>query len=249
MISVPKIINFPEALSSNTMAMNLAQHEKLKEGTIINVLNQTQGKGQGKHSWHSLASQNLTFSMILYPEFLSFSNQFYLSKTVAVAVAEFVNTFIEDVFIKWPNDIYIKDKKTAGILIENNINGNKMNISIIGIGININQTLFPKEILNPTSIAIETHKEYNTKFLLIKLQKHILKWYLYLKNAEYEKINKAYHKQLFGKNETCHFSKDDQLFKAKILNVDTQGLLHIDINGEEKKYAVGEIILKGKKTH
>ncbi len=247
MICLPPIITLPEATSSNTIAMSMAREESIQEGTIINVLHQTQGKGQGNHLWHSLASQNLTFSMILYPEFLSVSEQFMLSKTIAVAIASFVNSSIDNVYIKWPNDIYVNEKKISGILIENLITGNKISCSIIGIGININQVAFPKEIQNPTSLSLETKKEYNVNTLLLSLQKKLLHWYSLLKQEKYKIISTSYHKRLLGKNEIGYFLKNDSLFEAKLLCVDDKGFLHLNVHGKEQMYAVGEILYESKK--
>jgi BirA family biotin operon repressor/biotin-[acetyl-CoA-carboxylase] ligase len=133
------IFKMDKAASSNNEAMLLAKQKEIPEGTIVWVLNQTKGRGQGNKKWHSNPNENLTFSVLLKPSFLPMEKQFVLSKMVAVAVAKVVSSFCSDTFIKWPNDIYVKNNKIAGILIENSIQGQKMYHSVVGIGININQ--------------------------------------------------------------------------------------------------------------
>jgi len=232
-----------QAASSNTEAMSLVKQQKPAEGTIVWVLNQTQGRGQGKKVWYSNANENLTFSIILYPDFLQLEHQFLLSKTIASAVCKTVSLFCEECFIKWPNDIYVKNNKIAGILIENIIQKNKMAASIVGIGININQTEFNSTIPNPTSLRNETGKIFQLPELLELLQNNILSEYNSLKMHQYDSINEYYDSKLYYKNKLILAKINNKRVQILIKEVDQEGYLHAIIDEKEHLFAVGEIEL------
>ncbi len=124
---------------------------------------QTSGKGQGKNIWESEDGKNLLFSIALDMSFLKAENQFLLTQMISVAMINVLKEHLpeDSLFIKWPNDIYFKDKKIAGILIKNEIKGIMLGISIIGIGLNINQTDFSDDIPNPISMKMITGKDYD----------------------------------------------------------------------------------------
>ena len=115
-------------------------------------------------------------SIVLYPTILPYK-QFIITQWVSLAIAHFLEKEIglKNVTIKWPNDIYVGDKKIAGILIENTIQGNRISYSIAGIGLNVNQKNFPEWIPNPTSIVIEAQKEYEILYVIKKIRQHIRK--------------------------------------------------------------------------
>ena len=122
---------------------------------MVSVDYQYAGKGQGDHQWHSRPGENLLMSLLLFPAFLSASDQFYLSRVASLALIDTLKTLKLAPLIKWPNDILVNRRKLAGILIENGITGNKLSHSIIGIGMNLNQTEFPDFPLKATSVALE----------------------------------------------------------------------------------------------
>ncbi|MBR4324827.1 MAG: biotin--[Bacteroidales bacterium] len=128
-----------------------------KEDFVIRADFQTDGRGQRGNTWHSPNAMNLMFSLVHYPVKLEARHQFMLSQAAALSVAEYLaQKGVADVSIKWPNDIYVGMKKICGMLIENAVSGHYIRYSIIGIGININQTAFPDNLPNPTSLAIQT---------------------------------------------------------------------------------------------
>ena len=135
-----------EVESTNTYAMNLLRNVNPMEGTVVYTDNQTKGKGQRGAVWTSKIGQNLTLSVILKPQFLGQNNTFYLSKISALAVYDVLTDILltsqYDIKIKWPNDILIKHRKVAGILIENSFATNTLQYSIIGVGLNVNQQDF-----------------------------------------------------------------------------------------------------------
>ena len=116
-------------------------------------------KGQRGNKWESADKENLTFSILVKPTQLRANNQFVISQIASLAVVEYLRTKGVEAKIKWPNDIYVGDKKICGMLIENFLSGDKLSESIIGIGLNINQKLFSKDIPNPTSLILETSSE------------------------------------------------------------------------------------------
>ena len=163
-----KITHFKTLESTNQHLQNL-----LNEGVdIINNIVvtdfQTSGKGQGKNVWQSEDGKNLLFSIALDMSFLKAENQFLLTQMVSVTMINVLKKYLpeESLFIKWPNDIYFNDKKIAGILIKNEIKGMMMGTSIIGIGLNVNQTSFDESLPNPISMKMITGKEYNLETLL-----------------------------------------------------------------------------------
>ena len=130
-----KHYHLSEIDSTNNYALNLLSKSTPAEGTTISADFQTHGRGQYGRDWLSESTKNLLSSIILYPDFLPANEQFSLSKAVSLAVRNCINSFLpsKEIRIKWPNDIYCDDKKIAGILIQNLLTGNKINVSVIGI--------------------------------------------------------------------------------------------------------------------
>ena len=117
---------------------------------------QTAGRGQRGNKWESKAAENLTFTILLRPTFLHPSQQFLISQIASLGVLRYLNSKGLEAKIKWPNDIYIGNRKICGMLIENSISADKMSASIVGIGLNLNQREFSSDAPNPTSLAMET---------------------------------------------------------------------------------------------
>lgn len=235
------IIKIEQTDSSNNEAISLAKHNDTIEGTIVWVLNQTKGRGQGNKKWHSNPNENLTFSIIFKPSFLPIEKQFLISKMAAVAVCKVISGFCSNTFIKWPNDIYINNKKVAGILIENTIQQQNMYISVIGIGVNVNQKNFPSTIPNPTSLFIENNQKYELENLLFLFQQSIIEEYEKLKMGQYQSIEDYYDRLLYKKNQTIRILHKNKIIKAYVINVDSSGFLHLLIENKEVLFSVGEI--------
>ena len=135
-----KSIHFlPSCHSTNTVAIDLIRTQKGVNGLIVITNEQTAGRGQQGNSWLSAANLNLTFSVIFFPTCYFIADSFYLNSISSLAVSETLKQFLpldKQVTVKWPNDIYIGNKKVSGILIENTTRGNKINSVVMGIGIN-----------------------------------------------------------------------------------------------------------------
>ncbi len=153
---------------------NLQAHRELEnapDGTVWVADFQTAGRGQRGNSWESTEGVNLLFTVLLRPDFLPVADQFTISQITALAIVKYLEGKGLQPKIKWPNDIYINDKKICGILIEHTLCGANLSASILGIGININQTLFESDAPNPTSLLLEL-KQRNSILPLQELQQH-----------------------------------------------------------------------------
>ncbi len=171
-----KILKEETVTSTNDRLAELCQEKKIKEFTTLMAEYQTAGKGQRGNSWESEYGKNLTFSTVFYPQTIAPASQFILSMAVASAICTALAHYVhaDCLQIKWPNDIYWKDKKIAGILIENDLTGSQISQSIIGIGININQEEFHSSAPNPVSLRQITQKETDRMEVLNSVLAHII---------------------------------------------------------------------------
>lgn len=237
-----KIINLLSTESTNDYVRELSEKKKVSEGTLVIAAEQTKGRGYGENSWFAESGKNLTFSFLLYPSFLKADQQFLVSKMVSLALVDYLKEYSKNVTIKWPNDIFIHDKKVAGILIENDLAGKKILKTIIGIGININQDKFLPSIPNPLSIRQLTNKKYSLKNELHKIISTLNKRYEYLISGTNHKINKEYHSYLFRKDQLTMFQDSNSIFQARIKGVTDFGQIILESNdGKRLEYNFKEI--------
>ena len=163
-----KITHFKNIDSTNSYLQNLLDKGEDVADNVVVTDFQTSGKGQGKNVWQSEDGKNLLFSIALDMSFLKAEDQFLLTQMVSVAMINVLKNYLpeENLFIKWPNDIYFNNRKIAGILIKNEIRGIMLGTSIIGIGLNVNQTDFDESLPNPISMKMITGKDYDLEILL-----------------------------------------------------------------------------------
>ncbi len=157
-------IGLEEAKSTNTYLLEHAP--SLPERTVVYTYRQTAGRGQKGNSWESEPGMNLAFSLLLKLPPVEVRKQFYISEAVSVAICDFLSQFADGFKVKWPNDIYHHDSKICGILIENSLDGKQIAHSVIGVGININQTRFVSDAPNPVSLKQITGNDYDLDQLL-----------------------------------------------------------------------------------
>lgn len=239
-----RIIKLDEVASTNSYAHNLAVETNLIEGLIVLAKNQTEGKGQRGNIWQVEPGKNLTFSLVLKPN-LAVNEQFMLSKVVALGIADFLTSLnLEQVNIKWPNDIWVNNKKIAGILIENTLKSNKISTSIVGVGLNVNQQVFNSN-LNATSLQNELCINFDIETLLNDLLICLEKRYLMLRALQYQKINTDYLANLLGYNTELKYKVGENLCKGIIRGVNPLGLLQLDINGKLTEFNLKEVSLAG----
>lgn len=231
-----------EVESTNNYANQLVLSKAAEGGTVVLAQYQKKGKGQPGNGWESEAGQNLLASVILFPDFLKAAKQFYLSKITSLALYDFLQTEIDNVKIKWPNDIYFKNKKISGILIENAIIGQNLASSIIGIGLNINQEKFEFDAPNPISLKQITGKDYNIEKVAGILFEKLRFWYKKLKTQQYKNIDNAYFNLLYRRNEWAKYSKKGQVFEAKITGIGEFGqLILTDRNDNQLEFMFKEV--------
>ncbi len=239
-----KIIKLDAIDSTNSYLKKLLNKESLDDLTVVVSKQQTQGKGRNGNVWLNKPSLNLAFS--IYKRFSDFEidKKFMLNAISSISVHEILKKYnLLDLTIKWPNDIMAANKKISGILIENNVRGNSIKNSVIGIGININQSEF-KNLPNATSIFIETGKLNSIDRIAQELQKALEKNFNLFKINENELI-KNYNSLLYKKNEISNFSANDMSkFQGKIIKVGIDGKITIRVSNKQlSKYSESEIKL------
>jgi len=229
-----QIIRVTQTASTNHYLLELSDLEKLSEGTVVVTDNQTQGRGQGNNRWESEPGANLTFSIILYPTFIESSRQFILSKAISLAVLDFVSRYAPDVTVKWPNDLYVGDKKITGILIENFIGGSYLIKTIAGIGLNINQMRFKSDAPNPISLRQLTGTSYPLETCLSDLHECIAARYRMI-TENIEQLNNDYLCHLYRFGKMSRFRSNDTFFDAIINGVNDYGMLEMTTDHNERK--------------
>jgi BirA family biotin operon repressor/biotin-[acetyl-CoA-carboxylase] ligase len=211
----------------------LSNSEPLPEGTVILAEEQFAGRGQVNNSWISEPRKNLTFSVLLCPNFLDPEKQFFLNKSISIAINDTLTKIIgQGVKIKWPNDVYFQDKKLGGVLIENILRGRVWSHSIIGIGINVNQEIFPTAIKNVTSLKKILHRDYEINEILDDLCSSIERYYLQLRANKLQAIDQQYLQCLYKLDEAQLFKINGEVTEGKITGIDQSGLLRILINNK-----------------
>jgi len=197
---------------------------------IISTKNQTNGRGQKNNIWASEPNKNVTISLIIKNPPVEPSNVFIISKITSLAIIKTLQILApyNQVNIKWPNDILLNKKKIAGILIENFFSNNIISYSIIGIGINVNQTTFPDFKLKPTSLKLETTKEYDIETIINNLLENFLQYYNQIKLSN-KTIDDKYLNYLYGIHKELSFIYNNKVISAKIVNVDNFGKLILKV--------------------
>ncbi|MEO6166317.1 MAG: biotin--[acetyl-CoA-carboxylase] ligase [Chitinophagales bacterium] len=238
------VVAFNSLSSTNEYAAQLLQaKETVFEGTLIRADFQTGGKGYSGNGWESEAGQNLMASIILKPVFLLPRRQFFLNQAISLAVAETVSeiTYTEGIKIKWPNDIFFTNKKVAGILIENAVQGNQLLHSVIGIGLNINQQKFSPELKHATSLSMLAGKPLDIGKVQDLLCEKIEYRYLQLKSNHIEQLQKDYMKQLYRAGEESVFRANGNRFNAKIAGLTAEGKLILQLHDHHEVFGFKEV--------
>jgi BirA family biotin operon repressor/biotin-[acetyl-CoA-carboxylase] ligase len=234
------VINLPTCHSTNDFAAQLAGQTNPAEGTLIITPHQTAGKGQRGNSWEAAPGKNLTFSIIFKPSFLKISEQFYLNIITSLAVQETVKQLSNHtIHVKWPNDIYFQDRKICGILIQNIIKKDSIGVSVIGIGLNINQETFSDKKAFSLKNILEHEQDPN--WILNLLLENLEKRYLQLKQFQFEKLHHDYISALYRVNEPHQYKADNKIFTGIIKGISSIGLLNIETDNEVRSFNFKEI--------
>lgn len=231
-----------EVDSTNIYAIDKVQANLAAHGTAFFANRQFAGKGQRGKNWISESGSNIILSVVIDPSFLLINQQFALSVMTALAVFDFFSSYAgEETKIKWPNDLFWRDRKAAGILIENHLKGNKWQYSVVGIGININQTQFSPLIQQAVSLKQITGKEYPPMQLAKELCTYLEKRYNSLLAGQLNEQLEEYNLHLYKKDEIVRFKKDAIVFKAQVISVNNRGEILLK-DGLQDSFQFGEIV-------
>jgi len=242
MIIGSNIIFIENLPSTNTHASDLLREKKVNEGTIIQTNFQSAGRGQMGNGWESEDGKNLLISIILLPEMINPEDQFIISMAVSLGICDFLKKHIPVCSIKWPNDIYTGNDKIAGILIENSVMGEEIENSVVGIGLNINQTDFKSDAPNPVSLKILTGTDYVLSDILKQLAADLDKRYKQLLAEKFDLIRREYISKLYLLNEWSSFIGPAGPFDGRILTVRNNGRLVIENKaGGQSEFSFKEI--------
>lgn len=231
-------------LAQVTSTNDVARDPSYREADMVMAEMQSKGRGQRGSDWVSRPGESLTFSIVLKPAMLDAPRQFMLSIAVSLALSDTITGMgVEDVSVKWPNDIYIGDSKVAGILIENDIFGDKLSRSIVGIGLNVNQRKFPPELPNPTSMSLATGRDFSRGEILKLFYRRLSIRYSALISDYMASLLRDYHERLylFEKEHTFRLP-DGTEFQGIIRSVEPSGTLIVErADGTFKGFLFKEI--------
>ena len=220
--------------------MAMAHAGMAQHGIAVFAHEQTQGKGQRNKQWHATPKQNIILSVLIQPSGLQLTSFFLFSMAMANAAYQFFNKYAgDDTKVKWPNDLYWRDRKAGGILIENILQGSQWKYAVIGMGININQTEFGNDCGRAVSLKQITGKDYDVielaKELCIAIEQNIE---MLLQSTE--AVKNTYHYHLYKIGETVQLKKGPKIFETTIKGVNTNGQL-ITQNAFEEMFDIGDV--------
>lgn len=220
------LIILPETTSTNDVADIMARDERPPEGTSILALHQTAGKGTGNHTWESEPGANLTFTTLFYPAAFG-ELLFSFNKAIALGIHDYLKYELTEasVCIKWPNDLYVENKKISGILIRSAYREQGIDYTLAGIGLNVNQINFAPNIPNPTSMKLHTGRDYALEAVFGKLFEHLAFRYQQFQKGNHQAIAHDYEHALWGIGELRKFQVGPKTFKARISHCDGSGEL------------------------
>jgi BirA family transcriptional regulator, biotin operon repressor / biotin---[acetyl-CoA-carboxylase] ligase len=233
-------IELPTVDSTNNYAIAQLQKGTARHGTAFYAYSQTEGRGQRGKTWTTNPGENLILTVVLQPDALKPSECFYLSAAIAAACYDFFKSYAgSDTSIKWPNDVYWRDRKAGGILIENIIKKGFLDSAIVGIGININQTKFAEDLSNPVSLKQITGNTYNPVELAKKLCSYLDSYYKKLGKDRHE-ILQYYNRNLYKRNQMVTLKKKSTLFNTTLQEVSAAGRL-ITMDTIKREFDSGEV--------
>ncbi|NNK82955.1 MAG: biotin--[acetyl-CoA-carboxylase] ligase [Flavobacteriaceae bacterium] len=231
--------------SSNSYLRMLCSKKTIEDLTVVVAKHQTNGRGQMGTVWQAEQGKNLTCSVFKQNDCVSIDNQFYISMVSSLAIIKTLQNFqLPKLYVKWPNDILSEQKKICGILIENIIKNNDIEGSVIGIGLNVNQTQF-RHLPQASSILNLTGRWYYTDEVLSALLKNLKHYFLQLNHGKHASIKRAYEALLFRKNKPSTFKDvNGKMFSGYIKGVNENGNLQVLLeDGLISEYAFKEIQL------
>lgn len=238
-----KRIDIDEVDSTNNYIKNLISSGFSLPGfTLAVTQNQTAGRGMRGNSWKTQPGKNVIFSLLCHPDFLMANRQFLMSEIIALSICHACAEYVDDVSVKWPNDIYSGDEKVCGILIECDLNGKYVSNCILGCGVNVNQAEFESDIPHPTSLMLKSGKVIDREEVLASIIKHFCKYYIMAENGDWDAIDKEYFSSLYRRVGIHRFEDESGVFNATIERVEPSGhMLLRDEAGLLRRYEFKEV--------
>lgn len=237
-----EIIRVEETDSTNNWI--LRHEENLSGVTLVYCVNQTSGRGQRGNTWESEPGKNITASIIFHPDNFPACQQFVISEAVALSIVDFLASMDVRAKVKWPNDIYVEDKKICGILVEHKILGSEISRTIAGFGININQTRFISEAPNPISVKMLTGENHEIDRAVNSLSL-VLEKYLNALSEDKAAIHDEFISKLW-RNDGSFYPffdrKNNERINARIKEVAKDGILTLtDDSGNDREFMFKEV--------
>lgn len=214
-----RIIRLGETGSTNSHVHHLVSQGRIRHGNVVIASKQSSGRGQGENTWTAEPGKNLTASVYVEPLFLPPDRQFFITIFVTLGLHDLLSNYVQDVSIKWPNDILIGNRKIAGVLIENTISGNSIAASVLGIGLNVNQVVFPSEVSNATSLRLVLGNDVNTEDILSGLLERLDSRYAQMKQSMYREMKKEYLDHLYLYDQVVNYKTVKGNLTGKISDV------------------------------
>lgn len=239
-----QVIFLKQVGSTNAFMLEMSEAERV--GRVVWAASQTAGKGMASNTWESAPGLNLTFSMGLDLSFMKAADQFLLSQAVPLGLLDVLDTLLpqESLKVKWPNDLYYGNRKLCGILINSTIHGMDMGVSVVGVGLNVNQTHFREWPTHPISMKMILDRETELEPLLLQLADAIvLRVHQLETSAGVEAIRKAYLSRLYRYRTWANYEVSGTQVRRYITGIDSFGRLQtLDASGVLSVHDVKEIV-------
>ena len=237
-----QLIWLPACPSTNTEAHQLLRENRASEGCTVITDDQTAGRGQRGNVWEAAPAENLTLSVVWKPTFLAATQQWLLSQAVALAAHDWASRFLpaaEPLRLKWPNDLYFGPQKLGGILIENTLGGAIIQASVVGLGMNVNQRHFG--VSTATSLGLLTGRYFARAELAARLLECLEARYLQLRAGRVGELRRDYLARLYRYQEWHPFEVAGQRVQGRIVGVEADGQLTVEVEGEVRRFGLQEI--------
>ena len=234
------ILHLTETNSTNSYIRSIADEDDTL--TVVVADYQIAGRGQGSNVWESERGKNLLASVSFQPKGVAPQQQFILSMAGALAVGHALSTFVRDISLKWPNDIYWRDRKISGTLIETAVSSRGLTRCIYGVGINVNQVTFHGDAPNPVSLRQVLGHPVPVDEVLNRLLDSLEMMLGHVANGEYSLLRKMYHQHLYRQCGSYPYRDAAGAFEAEIVRVEDDGHLVLrDSRGLLRSYAFKEV--------
>jgi BirA family transcriptional regulator, biotin operon repressor / biotin---[acetyl-CoA-carboxylase] ligase len=237
-----KLFHLESVDSTNNYVANLVRNGEIESGSVVLADFQSEGRGQRGTKWQAAAGENMTASLFVQWPDLLHSEQFRISMLVSLGVVRFLVGYGVSAQIKWPNDLWVRGNKIAGMLIENQVRGQRVVSSIIGIGLNVNQQEF-EDGLHATSMSRECNRTYSVRLITMELFQTIGQVIQELQDYPFNELHRLYLNKLFGYGHpiSVEFTENQLIAEIEITGVTEEGLLVYLLDGEIGKADLKEI--------